>query len=72
MLPLSYVCRQRLALLARNKDIDFLVISTHLLMTTASNTQKKTHKQLTINKKIHSIIHNNNEINVTELVKIKN
>lgn len=71
MLPLSYVCRQRLALLARNKDIDFLVISTHLLMTTASNTQKKTHKQLTINKKNYPIYNNNNEITVKELEKIK-
>ena len=72
MLPLSYVCRQRLALLARNKDIDFLVISTHLLMTTASNTQKKHINNSLSTKKMQSIIHNNNEINVKELEKIKN
>ena len=72
MLPLLYVCRQSFALLARTKDITFLVISTHLLRNNYIKPSEKNINTLTINKKNnYSIYNNNNKITVKELERIK-
>ena len=71
MLPLSYVCRQSFALLARTKDITFLVISTHLLMNNyIKPSEKNINTSLSI-KNNYSIYNNNNKITVKELERIK-